>query len=172
MKKTYLYIAIALLVAIIILMRNCKQDIEIIIPEIEGDFKPEIPSHKPIIDTIYITKWEEVIVKTKNPVNDSLAKAYVNARDSIEMYKMYISAIEIRDFAQTFEDSIQRIDVFGKVQGEIKSISSRYKIKERTIDITTAKQSKRNRFGIGVSAGYGVDGVYAGIGVNYNIIQF
>lgn len=42
---------------------------------------------------------------------------------------MFLSAIQIREYSQTFDDSLVKIVVFGKVQGEIREMQANYTIK-------------------------------------------
>lgn len=137
MKKAIPYIIIVVLLAIIFLMQQCEGDktpITVTIPEEKGSFDFELPTYVET-DTVYITKWKEVEVKTENPVNDSLAEAYTLALDSLERYKMYVDAIQIRKFKNTFEDSVIKIDVFGEVQGDLNKIGADYTIKERDAEV-------------------------------------
>jgi hypothetical protein len=110
-----------------------SEPIKIEVPQKLGNFKEVKPDTVVTKDTLYLTEFKGYSVKTKNPVNDSLATLYKNALDSLDKFKMYLQAIQIGSFEKTFEDSLVSIKVFGKVQGEVKEIGSDYTIKSRTI---------------------------------------
>lgn len=150
MKKAIPYILIAALLFILFL-QNCEggknkinepQTIEVDIPEVSGDFEPQEPVHI-VPDTVYITKWKEVKIKTPNPVNDSLVIAYQKLSDSLtaaqaelERFKMYLDAVQIRDFESHFEDDFLKLTISGKVQGKVNSLKTDYTIKSRSAQIT------------------------------------
>lgn len=147
-----LYAIIALL-TFLLFMEGCGEDpepqiIEVEVPAVSGDFEPEKPVHEEGKDTT-IVKWKDKIVKVPNPINDSLAIAYQELSDSLdatetelERYKMYLNAIQIRDFESHFEDDYLDLTISGKVQGEVKSIKPEYTIKEREAETTiTPKQT-------------------------------
>lgn len=158
MKKAIPYILIAALLFILFLQNfeggknkiNEPQTIEVDIPEVSGDFEPQKPMHSNTGDSIVI-KWKEKEILVPNPVNDSLAIAYQKLSDSltsaqaeIERYKMYLNAIQIRDFESYFEDEYLELTITGKVQGKVKSIKPQYTIKERTVE--TQVQPKQTVF--------------------------
>lgn len=85
-------------------------------------------------DTIYITKWKlkdtTVYVETKNPVNDSLLQAYELAADSLERFRMYVEAIQLRGYETQFEDHRIEITFSTEVQGVLNRVTPKYTIKE------------------------------------------
>ena len=139
------------------------------VPEIHNVFKPGKVVY--LKDTVYlkeyVTKWKTVEIKTQNPVNDSLALAYQIQTDSLERYKMYLRSIEIREFTSIFEDDFIKIDINGKVQGDVKYLQPTYHIKEREITL-------KNTFRIGLGASY-IDKkpfISAGAVTNYFIFNY
>lgn len=142
MKKLIQPIAIAALL-IFIFFKSCGNEnlepkiIEVKVPAQAGEFEPQQPIHSDGKDTII--RWKEIEIRVPNPVNDSLAIAYQKLSDSlnaaqaeIERYKMYLDAIQIRDFESYFEDEYLKLTISGQVQGKIKSIKPEYTIKPRT----------------------------------------
>lgn len=132
--------AIIVVLAFLLWTNSCERDktddgIDVVVPGQSGQFQPLKPVYVDRLDTLYITKWKTIEIKTKNPVNDSLATAYQQAKDSLDRYKMFLSAIQIRNFENVFEDEFLKLTIKGQVQGELKSIQPDYKIKERTITI-------------------------------------
>lgn len=146
MKKSIPYIIIAVLV-FLLWTKSCNSKkpepkiIEVEVPAQSGDFEPKEPVHTPIVhnptqskDSIEI-KWKE----KENPINQKLIQEnrqllakYKNAKDSLKRYKMYVQAVQLRDFQTHFEDDYIDLTISGKVQGKIKSIKPKYTIKPRT----------------------------------------
>ncbi len=147
MKKSIPYIIIAILV-FFLFMKSCGKEksepkiIEVEVPEKSGSFEPKEPTYIKT-DTAIEVKWKEKVIKVPSPVNDSLVNAYKALADSLNAaqaelarYKMYLDAIQIRDFTSHFEDEYLDLTISGKVQGHIKSIQPDYTIKSRTINDT------------------------------------
>lgn len=146
MKKSAPYIIIAILLGIIFLMQQCEGKSEpekliVDIPEINGSFEAEKPKHTDQ-EIKTVIEYEDLEIEVPNPVNQNLLKKYQVLEDSLtkkeaeyQRLLMFVDAIQIREFSQTFEDSLVKIDVFGKVQGEIKEMQSNYTIKERQIEV-------------------------------------
>ena len=145
MDKRYLPWAIIAVLALLLWFNGCQQEedkgIEVEIPEQEGSFTPQKPTYVYKTDTLYVTKWKTIEIKTKNPVNDSLALAYQKAKDSLDRYKLYLDAISIRDFENIFEDDFVKLTMKGQVQGELKYIQPTYLIKKRTVTIDSPPQT-------------------------------
>ena len=143
--KTYLpYIIIAVLL-VLFWVNGCQRgddDGIVTVPPVDGEFKPQ----KPVYikgDTVYVTKWktrtDTIIVETPNPVNDSLAVAYQKAKDSLERYKMFLDAIQIRNFENIFEDEYLKLTVTGEVQGHLNWLKPEYHIKEREVQVPVTR---------------------------------
>ncbi|HET8885246.1 MAG TPA: hypothetical protein VFM70_02730 [Salinimicrobium sp.] len=143
LNPIYLYITIAVLLAIIF-FKGCDKEkdvqiIEVEVPAVSGKFDPEKPKHEDAMDPVEV-KWKNRFIKVANPVNDSLASAYRELKekytsDSLELerYKMYLEAIQIRQFSQTFEDDYLTANISGEVQGDVRSVGFDYTIKPRKI---------------------------------------
>ena len=169
------YIIIAALLAIILIPRACEgETTTVTIPEQKGEFEAQKPVYITQTDTVYRTKWktatDTIEISTENPVNDSLVLAYQNLQDSLERFKMYLDAIQIRKFKNTFEDEYLELTISGEVQGKLNWIKPDYKIKERTIEVP------QKPFSISAFAGYGVSksglSPMVGVGVSYDLFSF
>lgn len=97
---------------------------------------PEIINH---IDTIY-KPIPKVIYKT-----DTITlQKFLSATDSIKI-ALYVDATKIREYKEQFKDSIQEINVFTKVRGEMLAQSLDYKIFEQIITQTDTIEIKKKR---------------------------
>lgn len=67
--------------------------------------------------------------------NDSLSIAFSKKNDSLKQVA-YNEANKIRDYKQTFEDSLSKTEVSGLVRGEIQSMAATVKIKERKVPVS------------------------------------
>lgn len=158
MKKLIQPIIIAGLI-ILLFLKSCgneksePQIIEVEVPAQSGEFEPQTPKVITKTDTFYKIKWKEVEVEVPNPVNSDLLEKYETAKDSLERYKMYVDAIQIKYFESYFEDEYLSLTVTGKVQGEIKSIKPKYTIKTRTTETTIAPEQTVFRLLGGVEFG-------------------
>ncbi|HET8885874.1 MAG TPA: hypothetical protein VFM70_05920 [Salinimicrobium sp.] len=135
LKKTWTYIVIAILL-LILFFKGCdsepkKKTIEVKVPEITAELPEQKPEHKNAKDPVEV-KWKEKVIEVPNPVNEELAIAYQKAKDSLERYKMYLDAIQMREFISEYEDDNLKLTLTGMVQGEVQSIKPTYTIKERT----------------------------------------
>ena len=150
MKTTFSkYVFIVALIAGVLLflwIKGCDRNSDdgtVIIPPIDGEFEPQKPIYVDRTDTVYVTRWrtktDTIEIETENPVNDSLAIAYQKALDSIDRYKMFLDAIQIRNFENIFEDDTIKITVTGEVQGQLNWLKPIYHIKEREIDVPVTR---------------------------------
>lgn len=138
--KIIAFIVIAFLVFVFFFDRCGNQEgTTVKTPEIEGNFEEQEPIYIPTIDTVYVDRWETVTdtieIEVKNKVNDSLALAYKSAKDSLERYKLFRNAIQIRTFKNTFEDEYLKLSLTGRVQGHLLGITPNYTIKPREIEV-------------------------------------
>lgn len=144
MKNSHkvLFVVILILSALLWL-KSCeggsKEIIKVNVPEVSGELEEQKANYIKPPDTVYVTKWRTkdkvVELTTENPVNDSLALAYQNVKDSLDRYKLYLSAIQIRKFSNTFNDEFIDLTVEGEVQGELRYLKPTYTIKEREVEI-------------------------------------
>lgn len=115
------------------------------VPAQSGGFEAKEPEHSPVVDSTandsVEVKWKTLV--TENPVNKKLVQEnkkllekYKNAKDSLERYKMYVQAVQLRNFSSHFEDDYIDLTITGKVQGKVKSITPKYTIKPRTVKDT------------------------------------
>lgn len=157
-------------------MGSCERETTtVIMPEVEGDFEPQEPVYLPgDTDTVYLTKWrtatDTIEITTETPVNDSLVLAYQKLEDSLERFKLYLDAVSIRRFSNTFEDEYLKANVSGEVQGHLNYVDLDYTIKEREIEIPN------KRWALSIYAGYGVgkEGLspQLGVGLGYRLFSF
>jgi len=87
------------------------------------------------IDSTYYNKW----IKLVNDKSKDIA---------------YKDAVTIREYKETFEDSIQKINVFGEVTGRLNKLSVSYDLKERKFTENVPIPQKYHLFmggGVGVS---------------------
>ena len=115
-----------------------------------------IPGKAGKLDTIYEPKY---ISKT-NPVNTDLLKKYntLKLKDSIVKDSMFIEAITERDYNESYEDSLVKIDIYTKVQGKLLKQAPKYEIKPYSIqikDTTTINYNKppTNKILVGLETG-------------------
>jgi len=148
MNNKYLILIIIILSVLLFYTSTNKNTITI--PKIENRFKPVQPIYidKPNLHiTEYKTKTKTLIIETSSPVNDTLAHEYMkHMGDTIKQLRMYLSAIQIRQFESVFEDDFLKIKIKGEVQGKVNSIFPEYEIKERVIHIKPSL-----RFGLGAA---------------------
>lgn len=165
---TKLILAIAVLIAVAGLFGKCSDENETIeIPEIKNEFQEHTP--KVIVrDTVFITKWKSknmvIEVPTLNPVNDSLVQLYMKTKDSLERFKMYLAAVEIKDFTDYYNDDNLELFLHGQVQGTVNWIKPSYVIKKREIPVKQNSPTfkilvgseilaSENQIGLGIRAG-------------------
>lgn len=138
-----------LIVCSILLVRQCGQDpkieyipveVEVLVPSVEKDF-----------DTIY--KPTTVYVKVKE-IDSSYYKKYVKLKDSVAKDIMFKEAIEINEYKQVFEDTLQTINVYTKSRGTVLSQSVSYKTKPYTIKVKDSVENKvKSSLSIGTELG-------------------
>lgn len=156
-NTTKILLGIIVALAVLLWFKSCNggkgELIKVKVPEVKNEFEKQEPIYITKTDTVYITKWKTkdkiIHVETENPVNDSLAIAYQKAVDSLDRYKLYLSAIQIRDFKTTFDDEFLNLEITGKVQGELKYLKPSYTIKEREIASEVRQKDVVFRFLVG-----------------------
>lgn len=138
--KNLIYHGVSFLLGVVLcllIFKSCEpNEIDVVVPEVTRktqSFNPPEIDH----DTIYVDRWHvkdtTVTVTLKNPVNDSLARAYKEAKDEIHRYGLYLQSIQIKKYSQNFDDEFLNLTVFGDVQGDIKDMTAKYTIKEKKI---------------------------------------
>lgn len=122
----------------IFLYRGCgndrKQQIEVSIPAVVGAFSKQEPT--PIkYDTVFkdtiVYQDKEIIVE--NPVNVQLAEDYLKAKDSISKLKLYIDAIQVRRYTQSFNDDEVDITIEAETTGKLNWVKPKYVVKTKKV---------------------------------------
>lgn len=179
LNKTWKYLAV--IVITILVLRGCTKPKEIIV-EVPVKVVVEVPVVQHVFDTI--TEF----VPTKETVIDSLYyQKYLALKDSISKEDFIKDALTVREYKETFDDSIQTVEVYTEVTGKMNKQSLSYKTKPREIKVDTTIPVKVkvpardfSRFAISVGAGFnsqqsgeGVTGklglVYKTKKIDYNI---
>lgn len=144
----------------LLLFKSCEtSEIEVVIPEVKNTL-PSVNPTETDHDTIYIDRWHTkdsiITVELKNPVNDSLASAYKEAKNEIERYKLYLQSIQIKKYSQVFDDEYLNLTVFGDVQGDIKKMGLDYTLKERSIKTKVTETVFRLTLGAQIRTDFGL----------------
>lgn len=116
------------------------------VPEVSGEFKPEAPKYDPVPEIPYVIQWKDRTIKIPNPVNDSLLNAYTAAmaeNDSLKQLLLYVDAIQLRTFTNTFEDDYLNLSIKGQVQGYLQYLKPEYTIKERSLEVESPETALR-----------------------------
>lgn len=90
----------------------------------------------------YVYKYKDSIVKIPNPINQDLLDKYNQAQDSLSKMKMYIEAIQIREYVTTYENEYYKMNIYSEVQGYMLKEAPEVTIKARSIDIDISKFKK------------------------------
>ncbi len=126
-------IATFVCIIIILFLVQCDREKEIV--EVPVRIEVPVPGIDGKTDTIY----KPVPIRVEVPergMNDLLDK-YASTLDSLERLKMFIDAITVREYNNTFEDDTIKISTFSEVRGELLKQSNEYYIKPRTIVVDT-----------------------------------
>lgn len=126
-KKILPYLIILILLLLLIKCPS-KETTSVSIPPKTNSFQTVNPEPIVLRDTIRL-KGEVRIIEKENPINQELLNKYNQAKDSLEKQKLYKEAITERTYKETFEDSVQTIEVESKVIGELESQTISYTIK-------------------------------------------
>lgn len=92
----------------------------------------KVPSVEKVHDTVYLPK--PVVVKVKE-VDSAYYDLYKGLKDSIAKDSLFKEAITINEYSQSFEDTLQTINVYSKTRGTLLSQTVDYKTKEYTIEV-------------------------------------
>jgi len=146
---------ILLIIVILFLFRSSETpEPEIIIK----DRIVEVPGKDGKLDTIYLPKP----INIKNPINTELLSKYNSLKDTVAKLELFKTVIEERDYNEVYEDNIQKITIYTKVQGKLLKQAPKYEIKPSTIvikDTTTINYNKppTNKLLIGLETGLPLD---------------
>ena len=134
----YIYpITIAILLSYIFLQNSCSQPNsaqkkEVIIPERKGEFKKlTVQINHKSKDSIVFRKGQTIY--TENPINKQLAEEFIKLQkenDSLGLIKKYVEAVQIRKQTTVFDDKDITIEIDTEVQGELRSILPKWRVKE------------------------------------------
>lgn len=134
----YIYpITIIILLSYIFVQRSCSQTNnvqkkEVVIPERKGEFKKlTVQINHRQKDSIVFRKGQTVY--TENPINKQLAEDFIKLQkenDSLGLLKKYVEAVQIRKQTTIFDDKDITIEIDTEVQGELRSILPKWKVKE------------------------------------------
>lgn len=136
----YLIIAVLLF---IVWSKSCNKEPvkkQITVPEVRAKLEPQAPIYIKSPEKPARIEWRDgETIEVENPVNLELVEAFKAAKDSLEQFKLYVAAIQIRSFANTFNDSNITLTVEGRVQGSLLSLEPTYTIKSRSLEIPDEK---------------------------------
>ena len=134
----YIYpITIAILLGYIFLQRSCNapnnaEKKEVTIPEKKGEFKKlTVQINHKQKDSIVFRKGQTIY--TENPINKQLAEEFIKLQkenDSLGLIKKYVEAVQIRKQTTVFDDKDITIEIDTEVQGELRSILPKWRVKE------------------------------------------
>ena len=126
-KKNILIVIASIIIIILVIFLFKKQDPEVI--KVPVKITIPIPVKIGYSDTIF----KPSPIK-ENPINKDLVKKFKEAEDKLSLYE---EAIKEREYNLSFDDSVQTINVYTKVQGKLLSQASNYITKPYTVDIDT-----------------------------------
>lgn len=127
------------------------EEVEVIIPSVQNEYKIENPVADVRVDTVYRTVFEKgkaiekiELVSVVNPVNQKFMKKYNEAlkeNDSLKQLHIFKEAIRERKYTEVLEDSVQVITVKSDVIGTLKSQLIHYETKEQVLKIDVRKKT-------------------------------
>jgi len=172
MKPIYKYLACGIIGGLIVLffMRSCEGNpgeprtvkTERIVKQFDTVtvFK-QLPSKRVYT---YITKTDTI--QTENPLNQRYFDKWKAAEGRFEQRdSLYFDAITEREYNTPFEDSLVKIDVYSKVQGNMLAQSPKYTLKPRLVKvppppfrvlvgIDVSNNFKSDAFAVGANVGF------------------
>lgn len=113
-----------------------------------------IPGKDGKLDTIYLPKPIAVV----NPVNTELLVKYNSLKDTVAKLELFKDVIKEREYNEVYEDKVQKITVYTKVQGKLLKQAPKYEIKPYDIiikDTTIINYNKppTNKLLVGLETG-------------------
>ena len=178
-----IYLTIAVLL-FIVWSKSCNKEPappikkEITVPEVRAKLEPQTPIYIKSPEKPARIKWKAgKTIEVENPVNLDLVEAFKAAKDSLEQFKLYIAAIQIRSFANTFNDSNLTLTIEGKVRGSLISLEPTYTIKRRSLEIPNEKVVFRLLLGAAIQNNLNFDDFRYNLNAGFqnrngNIIRF
>lgn len=135
-------------------------------PAVAGKFTPVKPIQTPVSIGQDLSKIDKSKKYTKEELefyqnqliefadeNYNLQMKFANETDSLKRIIMFNDATKLQNFNHRFEDDNIYIDVNGIVQGDVKSVSSKYYIKSKEISVKVPT----TRFRLLAGGGAGID---------------
>jgi len=129
-------------IVIILFLTDCNRQKEFI--EVPINMEVPVPGIAAETDTIY--KPRPIRIEVPEPGMNELLDKYAATMDSLERLKLYVDAITIRDYNNTFDDDTITIHTYSKVRGDLLEQSNKYFVKPRTISLDTTIEVKKPRF--------------------------
>jgi hypothetical protein len=163
--------AVVAIFALIVLQIRCCRNKPTTVIEKVVTVEVKTPEYIRVSDTIY---KDSLIYRriTLPPVTDSTVLAFL--RDSINRLHMFIDAIAIREYNQSFRDSLQEVNVYSKTKGELIEQAIDYKIYSRTYSVDTVVQFNclniSKQF-VSIGAGYNPISNIPNLHVGYNYLS-
>jgi len=161
LSKAWSYLAVIILT--IVVLGRCTKPKEVTV-EVTVEVIVEVPVVEHVFDTI--TKF----VPIKETVIDSVYyEQYLTLKDSLSQVDFIKDALTVREYKETFDDSIQTIEVFTEVTGKMNKQSLSYKTKPREVKLDTVIPMKVKtprdfkRFAISLDAGFNTKGSGEGV---------
>jgi len=117
-----------------------------------------LPGKEGKLDTIYLPKSINKI----NPINTELLLKYNSLKDTLARSDLFKTVIEEREYNEVYEDKIQKISIYTKVQGKLLKQAPKYEIKPSIIsikDTTVINYNKpsSNKILLGIETGLPLD---------------
>ncbi len=152
-NKNILFLIVGLILGFLFnfLIYGEPEEVEVVVPSVQNEYKIENPVADVRVDTVYKTVFEKgkviekiELVGVANPVNQKLMKKYNEAlkeNDSLKQLDIFKEAIRERKYTEVLEDSIQVITVKSDVIGTLKSQLIHYETKEQVLKIDVQKKT-------------------------------
>lgn len=145
---TYFIIGVLCVLITYLAFRKPEKEVKLItieVPEKTGSFLPLVLEDvEKVKDSIV---YEDRIVYLENEVNKELTEKYLQAvkeRDSLEQLNLYLSAIQIRTYNETFEDDHIKLSMELETTGYLNYITPEYVIKSYSLTAERTEDIKRS----------------------------
>lgn len=145
-KEAFKYLGWVLLFSAI-WFRGCNRSeipnssVKVIVPETKGSFVVKKPIQVSLVIPSSRSQEKGILSFSQRQQNDallseniSLKADFAKANDSIKKLQ-FAKSIELNKFSTKFEDENLLLNIEGVVQGEVKSISPNYTIKEKEVKV-------------------------------------
>jgi hypothetical protein len=141
------------------LQRSCSEPAtqetiktEVTIPEKKGEIKKFVEQiNYKKKDSIVFVKGK--VIYTENEIDKDLAEKYKKSVDSLEKFKMYINAVQIKEHTTIFDNKDLTLKVKSKVRGDLLNMTiTEYKTKEQKVVVEVPIKTRTAVYvGLGVS---------------------